>query len=281
MRPSSAQRCSVGNTLPGLSRPLSSKAHLSRCCCVEIGLREHHRHQVALLDADAVLAGEHAADLDAELEDLGAELLGLVELARLVGVVEDQRMQVAVAGMEHVGDAQAVVLRQLADALEHLRQLGARDGAVHAVVVGRDAPDRRERGLAAGPEQQPLLLRRRHLAGDGAAVARDRLDARDQMVDLGLRAVELDDQQRLDVERIAGMHEFLGGMDRGLVHHLHAAGDDAGADDARRRNRRRPPTRVKPTSTARAVSGFFRMRTVTSVTTPSSPSEPVMMPSRS
>ena len=37
----------------------------------------------------------------------------------------------------------------------------------------------------------------------------------------------------------------------------------------------------KPTSTARAVSGFFRMRTVTSVTTPSSPSEPVMMPSRS
>ena len=34
----------------------------------------------------------------------------------------------------------------------------------------------------------------------------------------------------------------------------------------------------KPTSTARAVSGFFRMRTVTSVTTPSRPSEPVMMP---
>src|SRR4051794_29506176 len=31
-RPSSAQRCSVGNTLPGLSRPCASKAHLSRCC---------------------------------------------------------------------------------------------------------------------------------------------------------------------------------------------------------------------------------------------------------
>ena len=29
------------------------------------------------------------------------------------------------------------------------------------------------------------------------------------------------------------MDEFLGGMDRRLVHHLHAAGDDAGADDAR------------------------------------------------
>ena len=94
------------------------------------------------------------------------------------------------------------------------------------------------------------------------------------------RPVELDDQQRLDVERIAGVDEFLGGVDRGLVHHLHAARDDARADDARdafagvlRRG--------KPTSTARAVSGFFRMRTVTSVTTPSRPSEPVTMPSRS
>ena len=37
----------------------------------------------------------------------------------------------------------------------------------------------------------------------------------------------------------------------------------------------------KPISSARAVSGFFRMRTVTSVTTPSRPSEPVIRPSRS
>ena len=76
MRPSSAQRCSVGNTLPGLSRPLASKAHLSALLLVEVDLGEHRRHQVALLDADAVLAGEHAADLDAELQDVGAECLG-------------------------------------------------------------------------------------------------------------------------------------------------------------------------------------------------------------
>ena len=52
------------------------------------------------------------------------------------------------------------------------------------------------------------------------------------MIDLGARPVELDDQQRLDVERIAGMNELLGGVDRGPIHHLHAAGNDAGADDA-------------------------------------------------
>ena len=106
-------------------------------------------------------------------------------------------------------------------------------------------------------------------------------DALDQVIDLGARAVELDDQQRLDVERIAGMDEFLDRMDRRPVHHLHAAGDDAGADDARRRNRRRPRSRKADQHGARASAAFFRMRTVTSVTTPSRPSEPVTMPRRS
>src|ERR1700735_896084 len=42
------------------------QAHL----LVEIGLVEHHRHEVALLDADAMLAGQDTADLDAERLDL-------------------------------------------------------------------------------------------------------------------------------------------------------------------------------------------------------------------
>ena len=51
------------------------------------------------------------------------------------------------------------------------------------------------------------------------------------MIDLGLRAVQFDDQQGLDVERVADLDEGLGGVDRRAVHHLHAARDDAGADD--------------------------------------------------
>src|SRR5207237_5993346 len=63
---------------------------------VEIDLGEHRRHQVALLDADAVLAGEHAADLDAQPENVGAEFFGALELTRLVSVIEDEGMQIAV-----------------------------------------------------------------------------------------------------------------------------------------------------------------------------------------
>ena len=42
-----------------------------------------------------------------------------------------------------------------------------------------------------------------------------------------------------------------------------------------------PSTDGKPISKARAPGGFGRMRTVTSVTTPSMPSEPTVTPSRS
>ena len=76
-----------------------------------------------------------------------------------------------------------------------------------------------------------LLFGGRNLQRGRAAAPRDRLDPLDQLVDLDAWAVEFDDQQRLDVERIAGMDEGFGGVDRRLVHHLHAAGNDAGADD--------------------------------------------------
>src|SRR6266446_4372571 len=59
----------------------------------------------------------------------------------------------------------------------------------------------------------------------------DRANPLDEMVDLDLGSVELDDEQGLDIERIAHLDEGLGGGDRRLVHHLHAARDDAGGDD--------------------------------------------------
>ena len=62
-------------------------------------------------------------------------------------------------------------------------------------------------------------------------LAGDRADDPDQVLDLGGRAVELADQEPLDVERVARVAEVLGGVDRRPVHHLEPARDDAGGDD--------------------------------------------------
>src|SRR3712207_4130538 len=77
-------------------------------------------------------------------------------LFRSVVVVEDERVQVAVPGVEDVGDAHAVLLADLGDPLEDLPELRARDDGVLDVVVVGDAAHRRERGLAALPEERPL-----------------------------------------------------------------------------------------------------------------------------
>jgi hypothetical protein len=94
MRPNSAQRCSVGTALPGLS------SFSTPTPCSPVRRRRPPR----------------------TAQDVGAELLCLLQLAGLVGVEQDQRVQIAVAGMEHVGDAQAVLLRQLGHAAQHIGQ---------------------------------------------------------------------------------------------------------------------------------------------------------------
>src|SRR3546814_9887572 len=92
--------------------------------------------------------------LDAQPQNVAAERLGAIEFAGLVGVIEDQRVQVAVAGMEHVRYPEAVFFRQLRHPFEHLGQAAARDRAVHAIIIGRDPPHRRKRRLAPGPRSE-------------------------------------------------------------------------------------------------------------------------------
>ena len=118
----------------------------------QVALVEHRSHKVALFDADPVLAGKHSTDFDAELEDIGTKGLGTLDLAGLVGVVEDKRMEIAVAGMEDVRDREPVLLRQRPHPREDLREAGARDRSVHAVIVGRDPADSGKGGFAPGPK---------------------------------------------------------------------------------------------------------------------------------
>ena len=139
-------------------------------------------------------------------------------------------MQVAVAGMEYVGAAQAVLRLHLRDEVQNLAEALARNGAVHAVVVWRDAADRRKRGLAAGPEAQPLGLVARHRHARDARALEHRLHAGNLVFHLFRRAVGFAQQDRCRLEVIAGTHELLYRVRRWPVHHFQSGRDDAGSD---------------------------------------------------
>ena len=62
-RPSSAQRCKCRKHLAGIEQPVRVEGAFQPLLVREVGFVEHLAHQVALLDADAVLAGQDAADL--------------------------------------------------------------------------------------------------------------------------------------------------------------------------------------------------------------------------
>ena len=125
---------------------------------LQIRLVEHLAHQIALLDADAMLARQHAADRNAEAQNVEADLLGALDLALVRGVVEDQRMQIAVAGMKDIGDLQAFAFAR-SRPCRRAPRAGARAGSCRPCRDNRaDAGDRRKGVLAPGPELQTLGL---------------------------------------------------------------------------------------------------------------------------
>ena len=94
--------------LAGVGQPARVERRPQRGLRGEVDRREHQRHQVALLEADAVLAAEHAAGRDRDAHDLLAGGVHPLHDARLAAVVDEQRVEVAVAGVEHVEHEQVV-----------------------------------------------------------------------------------------------------------------------------------------------------------------------------
>ena len=123
-----------------------------------------------------MLAGDRAARVDAEHEDQLRKLLRTRGLALDAPVVEHERMQIAVAGVEDVAHTQAVLLGQRVDAAKDLGQLRARHDAVLHVVVRADAAHRRERGLAPAPHRLPVERIGRDAYLPRLVRAADRLD---------------------------------------------------------------------------------------------------------
>ena len=98
-----------------------------------------------------MLAGQAAAHLDAGLENLAADFDRAPHLVRVAFVVEHDRMDIAVAGVEDIADREPIEAAEHRDHAQNVGQPRARHHAVLGGIVGRKPPDRAERALARLP----------------------------------------------------------------------------------------------------------------------------------
>src|SRR5262249_37155376 len=104
---------------------------------VEVLRREQLRPEVQLLHAHAVLARDAAARADALVENLVAGRQHALHLVLVALVEEQDRVDVAVAGMEDVANPDIILLADALNLAEDVGQLGPRHDAVLGAVARR------------------------------------------------------------------------------------------------------------------------------------------------
>ena len=139
-------------------------------------------------------------------------------------------MQVAVAGVEDVADAQP----------DRARERGCARAPRAASCAARRRPARSSSATRGpSPQTRPCVpsrcaraARRLRATLDRrrAGAAADVLDHGEQLAHFGGRPVELDDQDRVGGRKVR-MHGRFGGLDGQRIHHLDGRRDDARADD--------------------------------------------------
>ncbi len=129
-------------------------------------------------------------------------------------------MNIAVAGVEDVGDSQFVLVTHGADETHDFRQFASRHDAVLRDVVGAQATDRTEGAFAAFPQGGALgiVLGQAHFAG--VVLAANLLDPLGLLLHALGQAVQLDDQHRAGIEREAEVIRLLKRLRDKLIHHL-------------------------------------------------------------
>jgi len=111
-------------------------------------------------------------------------------------------------------------------------------------------------------------------------LARRRLDLADLVVDAFVESVDLGEQHRGRIGRVARVGEGLDRADDPLIHHLERRRHDPAGDD--RRDGRRAVLDAREVQQQRPDGrGIGVSRTQTAVTTPSVPSDPTTTPRRS
>src|SRR2546426_6262949 len=125
---------------------------------LQVGLVEHLRHERSLVGAHAILSRDRSAETQTDAKNLASDVLGKLLLSRHFGVVENERMEIAIARVKDVCDAKSGLPRECLDVAEDFGDLRARDDPVLHDIVRADAADGGKRTPATLPEQRSLVF---------------------------------------------------------------------------------------------------------------------------
>src|SRR5207248_4518762 len=109
-----------GEDLSGIHEALRIEYAADAIHHLEVVIREDIADVLALFQADAVFAGYRSASIGAKPQDLVADPEHGFVLTRFERIEEDERVKVAVAGVEHVADLEAGALADCIDLRERL-----------------------------------------------------------------------------------------------------------------------------------------------------------------
>src|SRR6185437_9569899 len=183
------------------------------------------------LHADAMLARDTAAELDALLENVVAGRQRAADLVRIAFIVKHQRMDVAIAGVKNVRNAQVIFFAHRTDELHDLRQLRTRHHAILGKVIRTKPANRAKCPLAAFPEQRAFFVIFRDADFAGPMLFANFNDAPGLPVKPGRQAVQFHNQHRAGIEWKPKVIRRLNRLGDELVHHLQGGGDNTGGDD--------------------------------------------------
>ena len=254
-----------------------SNAPRTRCITSRSSAREHPRHVPRLVGADAVLAGDRAAGLDA----VGQDLARRPPRPARPGPGSARRSRSADAGCRRRRGTRCRCAAPIALSSARMRpstsgSLRARHDAVLHVVVRRHAAHRRERRLAPLPDARALLVGRAPpRSSSRRRGGRSPRPSANSSRDFGGRAVELDDQHGVGRRKVR-MHRRFGRLIASASIISTAAGMMPARDDRRhggaapRRSCRTPPA---ASARSRAGAGSARVTLVTTASVPSDADE--------
>lgn len=196
-----------------------------------LGVTGEFRQEGFLGDADAVFAGDGAAEANGFVENFVEGQFDAVHFFLVAFVGKEGRMQIAVAHVAESANTEIVLFGDLFDEANHVGEFAAWDSGVFENGGGGDAGQRGEGAASGAGELVSFGVVLGHANFARALFAANFFHLRGFLSDDGGMAVGLHEEKRFAIERQADLRVIFDTMNGGAVEELQSAGNDLRGDD--------------------------------------------------